>query len=80
MVGNLQECRARSAPVIAVCTDGDEEIVGHASDLIRIPASTRFTTPITATIALQLLAYSIARERGCSIDQPRNLAKSVTVE
>ena len=80
IIGNMQECKARKSPVIAIATKGDESIIGHANDIIWVPASSKFTTPITSVIALQLLAYYIAEKRGCEIDQPRNLAKSVTVE
>ena len=80
IIGNMQECRARKSPVIAVATEGDSAIGSHADDIIRIPASSKYTTPISSVIALQLLAYYIAEKRGCDIDQPRNLAKSVTVE
>jgi glucosamine--fructose-6-phosphate aminotransferase (isomerizing) len=80
IIGNMQECKARKSPVIAIATEGDESIIGHANDIIWVPASSKFTTPITSVIALQLLAYYIAEKRGCEIDQPRNLAKSVTVE
>jgi len=80
IIGNMQECRARKSPVIAIATEGDSTIDNHADDIIRIPASSKFTTPITSVIALQLLSYYIAEKRGCDIDQPRNLAKSVTVE
>lgn len=80
IIGNMQECRARKSPVIAVATEGDESINGHADDIIWIPRSTKYTTPITSVIALQLFSYFVANKRGCEIDQPRNLAKSVTVE
>ena len=80
IIGNMQECMARKSPVIAVATEGDHSVDGHADDIIRIPASSKLTTPISAVVALQLLSYYIADKRGCSIDQPRNLAKSVTVE
>lgn len=80
IIGNMQECRARKSPVIAIATEGDNSIDDHADDIIRVPASSKFTTPITTVLALQLLAYYIANARGCEIDQPRNLAKSVTVE
>jgi glucosamine--fructose-6-phosphate aminotransferase (isomerizing) len=79
-IGNIQECRARHAPVIAVITDGDEELRHHADAVIEIPRTHPLLTPITAAVALQLLAYQVALARGCEIDQPRNLAKSVTVE
>ena len=80
MIGNMQECRARKSPVIAVATEEDNSINEHADDIIRVPSSSKFTTPITTAIALQLFAYYLADKRGCEIDQPRNLAKSVTVE
>jgi glucosamine--fructose-6-phosphate aminotransferase (isomerizing) len=80
IIGNMQECRARKSPVIAVATEGDEEIRKHADDIIWVPKCSQYTVPIPSVVALQLLSYYIARERGCAIDQPRNLAKSVTVE
>ena len=79
-IANMQECRARKSPVIAIATDGDDDITAHADDIIRIPECAEFLTPIPVVIAEQLFAYHIAKLRGCSIDQPRNLAKSVTVE
>jgi len=79
-MGNIQECRARQSPVIAIATEGDRDIKGLASDIISIPQCAEFLAPIPVVIAEQLLAYHIARIRGCPIDQPRNLAKSVTVE
>ena len=80
IIGNMQECRARKSPVIAVATEGDKSIIGHADDIIWVPGSSKYTTPITSVIALQLFSYFVADKRGCEIDQPRNLAKSVTVE
>ncbi len=80
MISNMQECRARKSPVIATATAGDTEIEDHADDILWIPACSKFVAPIPTAVALQLLSYYIAKERGCSIDQPRNLAKSVTVE
>lgn len=79
-LGNVQECRARSAPVIGVATDGDESVKDLCNDCIWIPPTSAYVAPITTVVALQLLAYYVARARGCEIDQPRNLAKSVTVE
>lgn len=79
-IGNMQECRARKSPVIAIATAGDTEIDEFCDDCIRIPECNEMFTPIPVVIAEQLLAYHIANIRGCSIDQPRNLAKSVTVE
>jgi glucosamine--fructose-6-phosphate aminotransferase (isomerizing) len=80
MMGNVQECRARQAPVIGVVTEGDAAAGRDLNDTITVPACSRFVAPIPAVIALQLFAYHMARLRGCPIDQPRNLAKSVTVE
>lgn len=80
MLANIQECRARHAPVIVTATEGDEEIEAYSEDILWMPRTHHFLTTITTAIALQLLAYYVARERGCDIDQPRNLAKSVTVE
>jgi glucosamine--fructose-6-phosphate aminotransferase (isomerizing) len=79
-INNLQECAARKSPVIAIATEGDQEIEQHCSDVIRVPRCAEFLSPIPVVVAEQLFAYHIARERGCAIDQPRNLAKSVTVE
>lgn len=79
-IGNMQECRARNAPVIAIATEGDDDIDAYCDDVIRIPACAEFIAAIPVVIAEQLLAYYVAQARGCEIDQPRNLAKSVTVE
>jgi glutamine---fructose-6-phosphate transaminase (isomerizing) len=79
-IGNMQECRARGAPVVAIATEGDQAIGAHCDAAIRVPRCHEFLTPIPVAIAEQLLAYHVARLRGCEIDQPRNLAKSVTVE
>jgi len=80
MISNVQECRARHAPVIGVVTEGDEEAAPHADAVIPVPRCSHLTAPIAVAVALQLFAYHVARLRGCPIDQPRNLAKSVTVE
>ena len=80
ILGNIQECRARRAPVVAIATTGDMEIRNLTQDVIEIPPCSRFVAPLPTAVALQLFAYYIAAERGCEIDQPRNLAKSVTVE
>ena len=79
-LGNIQECSARKSPVIITATDGDTDVDHLSEDIIRIPKTSDLISPIPTTVALQLLSYYIAKERGCSIDQPRNLAKSVTVE
>jgi glucosamine--fructose-6-phosphate aminotransferase (isomerizing) len=80
LVSNIQEVKARGARVIAVASEGDEEIAQHADDLIRVPQTHWLLAPTLAVIPLQLLAYHIARARGLNVDQPRNLAKTVTVE
>lgn len=80
MLGNIQECLARKSPVIAVVTGDDTSVNRFTQDIIRVPKTSRYVSPLPTVVAMQLLAYYIARERGCEIDQPRNLAKSVTVE
>ncbi len=84
MLGNIQEAKARGGSVIAVTDHGDSplhELLDPKNDsLIAIPATTPLLTPVAMTIPMQLLAYHIAVRRGCDVDQPRNLAKSVTVE
>lgn len=80
VVSNMQEVRARRAPVIALATDGDTFIAEHADDVIYIPHAPEHLTPILALVPLQMLSYYVAAARGCDVDQPRNLAKSVTVE
>ncbi|MGZ4411192.1 MAG: glutamine--fructose-6-phosphate transaminase (isomerizing) [Gaiellaceae bacterium] len=80
VVSNIQETKARGADVIAVATDGNEDIQHHADDVIYVPRTDEFLQPILAVVPLQLLAYRIARLRGLNVDQPRNLAKTVTVE
>jgi glucosamine--fructose-6-phosphate aminotransferase (isomerizing) len=79
-LSNLQEVKARGAHVIAVAGDGNDEIAAHADDVIRVPAAHWMLAPLLAVIPLQLLAYHTARLRGLNVDQPRNLAKTVTVE
>ena len=80
MVSNIQEVKARKGKIIAICTEGNTEIPALADHCFQIPAVPDFLTPILTVIPLQLLAYYAAIERGCEPDQPRNLAKSVTVE
>ena len=80
LVSNVMEGRARDARVIAVATEGDEAIDGYADDIFRVPATLEALSPILAVIPLQLFAYHMAVARGTDVDQPRNLAKSVTVE
>jgi len=80
VISNIEEVRTRGARVIAVATEGDEQIAGHADEVIRIPRTDWMLAPLLAVIPLQMLAYNIARLRGLNVDQPRNLAKTVTVE
>jgi glutamine---fructose-6-phosphate transaminase (isomerizing) len=80
IVSNMQEVRARGAHVIAIATDGNEDVQHHADDVIYVPQSPAFLQAVLAVVPLQLLAYRIARLRGLNVDQPRNLAKTVTVE
>ena len=80
VVSNMQEVRARGARVTAVTTEGDSRVAPHADDVLTVPRADWMLQPILAVIPLQLLAYRIARLRGLNVDQPRNLAKTVTVE
>ncbi len=80
VMSNLEEIKARGGPVIAVVTEGDTRVAALADDVIQVPSVEEFLQPIVAVIPLQLLAYHIAVMRGCDVDKPRNLAKSVTVE
>ncbi len=79
-MGNIEEVKVRDGHVIAIATDGDTEIVEKADHAVFIPPADEFINPILTTIPLQLLAYYTALQRGCDVDKPRNLAKSVTVE
>ena len=79
-ISNMQEIKSRNGRIVAIATEGDDEIGDIADDVIYTPATLDFLQPIPAVVALQLFAYYCAMERGCEIDQPRNLAKSVTVE
>src|ERR1017187_5042977 len=79
-ISNLKEVKARSGVVIALATEGDEEIKEAADHILYVPAAPEELSPILEIVPLQLLAYHIAVRRGCDVDQPRNLAKSVTVE
>ncbi len=80
VLSNLQECKARGAKVIAIATEGDDEIARHADHVIAVPSVRDAFSAIVASVPLQLFARAIAVLRGCDVDQPRNLAKSVTVE
>ena len=79
-LGNVAECQARDSRVLGIVTEGDSEAIATVDDHITVPACPLHTAVVPSTVALQLLSYHIARLKGCSIDQPRNLAKSVTVE
>lgn len=80
VVSNIQEVKARKGKIIAIVTEGDEDVKGLADYVIEIPETDDILIPIVSVIPLQLLSYHIAVMRGCNVDQPRNLAKSVTVE
>ena len=80
VVSNIQEVKARKGQIIAIVTEGDETVKDIADHIIEIPESDEILVPLLATIPFQLLSYHIAVMRGCNVDQPRNLAKSVTVE
>jgi glucosamine--fructose-6-phosphate aminotransferase (isomerizing) len=80
VVSNLEQVRSRDGQVIALASEGDDEIADKVNEVIRIPDLGEYLTAILATIPLQLLAYHVAVAKGTDVDQPRNLAKSVTVE
>ncbi len=80
IISNIQEVKARHAKVISIVTEGDKNVARLSDDIITIPQTEESLTPLLTVIPLQLLAYHIAVEKGCDVDQPRNLAKSVTVE
>jgi glucosamine--fructose-6-phosphate aminotransferase (isomerizing) len=80
VVSNIQEVKARKGKIIAIVTEGDQHVQAMADHVIEIPASDEVLVPLLATVPFQLLSYYIAVMRGCNVDQPRNLAKSVTVE
>ncbi len=80
VMSNMQEVRARRGRIIAIATEGDTEVANHANHVLYVPAAAPMIQPMLSVIPLQLLAYHVAVARGCDVDQPRNLAKSVTVE
>jgi len=80
VMSNLEEIKARGGPVIAVACEGDEEVASRVDEVIYVPEVPEYLQPLVAVVPLQLLAYHIALLRGCDVDKPRNLAKSVTVE
>ena len=80
-LSNIQETKARGARVIAICSEGSAgEVARHADRVLEVPAVHELLAPALVTVPMQLLAYEVATMRGCDVDQPRNLAKSVTVE
>ena len=79
-VSVVLEIKARTGIVISIATEGDEEIKKHSDEVIYVPDCPEAVSPLVVVVPLQLLAYHIAVKRGCDVDQPRNLAKSVTVE
>jgi glucosamine--fructose-6-phosphate aminotransferase (isomerizing) len=80
MLSNIEQVRARHGQVIAIGTEGDELLAGKADHVIFVPATLPLLQPVLTAIPLQIFAYAMALRRGCDVDQPRNLAKSVTVE
>ena len=80
IISNMQEVKSRNGRILAIVTEGDKTLKGMVTDFIEIPASHPAVAPLLTVIPLQLLAYHIALMKGCNVDQPRNLAKSVTVE
>jgi glucosamine--fructose-6-phosphate aminotransferase (isomerizing) len=80
LISNLEQVRARDGQVIAIATEGDTEIADKANDVIYVPDLGDFLTSIIVSIPMQLFAYHVATRKGTDVDQPRNLAKSVTVE
>jgi glutamine---fructose-6-phosphate transaminase (isomerizing) len=79
-LSNIQEVKAREGIVVAIATEGDQAVRKLADHVIELPQASELLLPILEVVPLQLLAYHIAVRRGCDVDQPRNLAKSVTVE
>jgi glucosamine--fructose-6-phosphate aminotransferase (isomerizing) len=80
VMSNLEEVKARGGPVLAVACEGDEEVAARADEVLYVPEVPEYLQPLVSVVPLQLLAYHVALLRGCDVDKPRNLAKSVTVE
>jgi glucosamine--fructose-6-phosphate aminotransferase (isomerizing) len=80
LVNNVQEVRARGARTIVIATDGDDSVTPYADDLIRVPDTKSLYAPLLSIVPMQVLACEVAKRLGLDVDQPRNLAKSVTVE
>jgi glucosamine--fructose-6-phosphate aminotransferase (isomerizing) len=80
IASNMQEIRARRGPVVAIATEGNDDILGFTKDVIYVPETIEMLQPILSVVPLQLFAYYFAKAKGYNVDRPRNLAKSVTVE
>jgi glucosamine--fructose-6-phosphate aminotransferase (isomerizing) len=80
VMNNMMEVRARKGHIIAIATEGDTEVKSRADHVLYVPRTLSMLQPMLSVVPLQLLAYHMAVLRGCDVDQPRNLAKSVTVE
>jgi glucosamine--fructose-6-phosphate aminotransferase (isomerizing) len=80
VISNIEEVRARDASVIAVASEGNDAIRAYSDDVMYVPRVREMLSPLLSVVPLQLLAYHIARLKGLNVDQPRNLAKTVTVE
>ena len=80
VVSNIQEVKARGGQILAIVTEGDKKVPSLADHVLEIPKVDDALTPLLTVVPLQILSYHIALKRGCNVDQPRNLAKSVTVE
>ena len=80
LISNVQEVKARGARVIAVASEGNERLAGHGDEILFVPRTDEMLAPLLSTVPLQLFAYYVAKARGEKVDQPRNLAKTVTVE
>ena len=80
MISNIREVITRGAKVLAIANEGDKDIEGVVDGVIYIPNTNPILTPVLSVVPLQLIAYYMAKEKGCDVDKPRNLAKSVTVE
>jgi glucosamine--fructose-6-phosphate aminotransferase (isomerizing) len=80
VLSNIEEVRARGGQVLVIATEGDNEVAKRATEVLYVPETDPLLTPLLTVVPLQLLSYYMAVHRGCDVDQPRNLAKSVTVE
>ncbi len=80
MISNIREVITRGAKVLAIANEGDKDIEGVVDGVIYIPNTNPILTPVLSVVPLQLISYYMAKEKGCDVDKPRNLAKSVTVE